>query len=210
MKDGIFKKLKDNVKNAINFQDDYIEDDEDYGDGDYDGYDDYDDAPTSSDVSGGPVNASSLNVAPYTPYTPASTQTIPLGSYSNSFSAPQSQPLGTKLDAQNASKKGSGNIYHMNEAKPTGKLKVSLFVLEDMDDARNVADCMIERNIVTICDFTKITSDEQRRVLDFLDGVKYVCNSRIENISSRIYLIVPEAAELSGDFFSQIDQDTLY
>ena len=204
MKDGLFKKLKDNVKNAINFQDDYIEDDEDYGDDDYAGYDD------ASAPQPGQVSAAPLNVAPYTPYTPSSTQTIPLGSYQNSFSAPQTNQFNSKLDAQPAPKKGSGNIYRMNEAKPTGKLKVSLFVLEDMDDARNVADCMIERNIVTICDFTKITADEQRRVLDFLDGVKYVCNSRIENISAKIYLIVPEAAELSGDFFSQIDQDTLY
>ena len=210
MKDGIFKRMKTNIKNAINFQDDYIDDNEDYGDEDYDDYDDYGTMPPAPAApQSGSVNSSPLNVAPYTPYTPTQTPAAPLGGFNSTYSAPSTGGFNSKLDAS-APKKGSGNIYRMNEAKPTGKLKVSLFVLEDMDDARNVADCMIERNIVTICDFTKITADEQRRVLDFLDGVKYVCNSRIENISSRIYLIVPEAAELSGDFFSQIDQDSLY
>ena len=98
----------------------------------------------------------------------------------------------------------------MNDAKPSQKLKVALFVLEDMDDARNVADCMIDRNVVTICDMSKLSVSEERRVLDFLDGVKYVCNSKIENISDHIYLIVPEAAELSGDFFSQVDSTSFY
>ena len=201
MKDGIFKKLKDNVKNAINLQDDYIDDDEDYGDDDYD---DFGDLNATQPAASAP----SFNAAPYTPYAPAPAPApAPSAGFQPSYSN-FNEKLGTA--PASAQKKNAANIYRMNEVKPTNKLKVSLFVLEDMDDARNVADCMIERNVVTICDFSKISSDDQRRVLDFLDGVKYVCNSRIENISPRIYLIVPEAAELSGDFFSQIDQDTLY
>lgn len=198
MKENFFKSLKDNVKNAFSFQDD-----DDY-------YDDEYVDEEAEDYADEPLNDPAPKHLPKT-----APKTAP--SYS-SYSAPSPyqaasyQPYGSNQSDQSASKgkKGNANIYSMNDAKASQKLKVALFVLEDMDDARNVADCMIDRGIVTICDMSKLSIAEERRVLDFLDGVKYVCNSKIENISDHIYLIVPEAAELSGDFFSQVDSTSFY
>ncbi len=197
MKENFFKSLKENVKNAFSFQDD-----DDYYEDDYvdEEPDDYPDEPMNEPA---PKAASK-----------AAAKSAPAYNYSApSYKAASYQPYGTTPagDAGAAkSKKNNGNIYSMNDAKPSQKLKVALFVLEDMDDARNVADCMIDRGVVTICDMSKLSVSEERRVLDFLDGVKYVCNSKIENISEHIYLIVPEAAELSGDFFSQVDSTSFY
>ena len=197
MKENFFKTLKDNVKNAFSFQDD-----DDYYEDDYveEEAEDYADEPLNE-----PAPKASPKTAPKAPAYGYGAQ--------SSFQAASYQPYGTTPAADAGSAKGkksSGNIYSMNDAKPSQKLKVALFVLEDMDDARNVADCMIDRNVVTICDMSKLSVSEERRVLDFLDGVKYVCNSKIENISEHIYLIVPEAAELSGDFFSQVDSTSFY
>ena len=61
-----------------------------------------------------------------------------------------------------------------------------------------------------LADMTKLPTESVRRVLDFLDGVKYVCKSKIEVIAEKIYLIVPEAAELSGDFFGQVDKPSFF
>jgi len=198
MKDSFLKSLKDNVKNAFSFQDEDDYYDDEYVDEENDGYVDE------------PLNEPAPKSAPK-----AAPKAAPgYASYGSpaSFQAASYQPYGTAQQESGSAKtkKNSANIYSMNDAKATQKLKVALFVLEDMDDARNVADCMIDRGIVTICDMSKLSVAEERRVLDFLDGVKYVCNSKIENISDHIYLIVPEAAELSGDFFSQVDSTSFY
>ena len=198
MKDNIFKKLTSNVKNAFTFQDE-----DEYYDDEYLDEEEEEEAVTQEPAAPKPAPKTAPKAAPsYQSY----------GTQQSAYQAASYQPYGSQSDAAagSKSKKGSGNIYNMNSAKPSQKLKVALFVLEDMDDARNVADCMIERSIVTICDMSKISVAEERRVLDFLDGVKYVCNSKIENISEHIYLIVPEAAELSGDFFSQVDSTSFY
>ena len=198
MKDNIFKKLSSNVKNAFTFQDE-----DEYYDDEYLDEEEEEEVVTQDPAAPKPAPKTAPKAAPsYQSY----------GTQQSAYQAASYQPYGSQSDAAagSKSKKGSGNIYNMNSAKPSQKLKVALFVLEDMDDARNVADCMIERSIVTICDMSKISVAEERRVLDFLDGVKYVCNSKIENISEHIYLIVPEAAELSGDFFSQVDSTSFY
>ena len=198
MKDNIFKKLTSNVKNAFTFQDE-----DEYYDDEYLDEEEEEEVVTQEPAAPKPAPKTASKAAPsYQSY----------GTQQSAYQAASYQPYGSQSDAAagSKSKKGSGNIYNMNSAKPSQKLKVALFVLEDMDDARNVADCMIERSIVTICDMSKISVAEERRVLDFLDGVKYVCNSKIENISEHIYLIVPEAAELSGDFFSQVDSTSFY
>lgn len=197
MKENFFKNLRDNVKNAFSFQDDDDYYDDDYVDEEADAY------------AGEPAEDPAPKPAPKA--APKSAPGYQAYGASSSFRAAAYEPYGSAMQQNDAkAKKNSANIYSMNDVKSTQKLKVALFVLEDMDDARNVADCMIDRGIVTICDMTKLSVAEERRVLDFLDGVKYVCNSKIENISDHIYLIVPEAAELSGDFFSQVDSTSFY
>lgn len=187
-----FDSIKDTIKKAVTISDDDdYDDDENYGDDDFDDEEEYDDAPAEKvkyDFE-----------APSTGSAYAAPEYIK-GAAGASFSSAPSTPL----------KSTSANIYKMDSVKQTKKLKVTLFVLEDMDDARNVADCMIDKGVVTLADMTKLPTESVRRVLDFLDGVKYVCKSKIEVIADKIYLIVPEAAELSGDFFGQVDRPSFF
>ena len=194
MKENFFKNIKDNLKNAFT-----VTDEDDYYD---DEYLDEEDEPIEEPVQAPApkpqpkaARSDSAGAPAYQPY----------GASQYQASAYQPYGAGGQSDSGAKGKKNAGNIYSMNDVKPAQKLKVALFVLEDMNDSRNVADCMIDRGIVTICDLSKLDTKEERRALDFLDGVKYVCNSKIESISDHIYLVVPEAAELSGDFFSQVD-----
>lgn len=195
MKENFFKNIKENLKNAFT-----VTDEDDYYDDEYlDEEEEPIEEPVQAPAPKQPRAArpESANAPSYQPYG--------AGQYQASAYQPYGAS-GSQADSGAAkSKKSAGNIYSMNDMKPSQKLKVALFVLEDMNDSRNVADCMIDRGIVTICDLSKLENKEERRALDFLDGVKYVCNSKIESISDHIYLVVPEAAELSGDFFSQVD-----
>ena len=186
MKDNYFSKIRDGIKNVFAFGDD----NEYYDDEEFDEDEEVLDEEPSASEPPKYTSSADYRTPDYTPY----------GTQFN-----QAPPKPAPAPKTKSSKKNNGNIYAMPDMKKSNKLKVSLFVLNDTDDARNVADAMIDRNIVVICDMSKISVSEERRVLDFLDGVKYVCNSIIESISEHIYLIVPEAAELSGDFFSQVD-----
>ncbi len=191
--------VKDGFKKIVNFSDeeDY-DDDENYGDDDFDD-DDYEEedyepkAPVKKKESG------------KTHYDPSSSPAYNPPEYGKNSAESAAASYGF-----NPIQKNSSNLYKMDSKPQPKKLKVTLFVLEDMDDARNVADCMIERGVVTLADMTKLPTENVRRVLDFLDGVKYVCKSKIEVIAEKIYLIVPEAAELSGDFFGQVDRPSFF
>ena len=193
MKANYLQNIKDKVKTALNFQetdDDYYDDDEEYMDDDYE-----------------EEEEEEVNIPKYNFSKPSSFDTDSFSSYGTQQAA---KPSSSASSSSYSTPKSNSNIYNMNDAKGSGKLKVTLFVLEDLEDARNVADSMKERNVVIICDMSKISVNEERRVLDFLDGVRYVCNSKLETISARLYLVVPEAAELSGDFFSQVEHPSIY
>lgn len=81
--------------------------------------------------------------------------------------------------------------------------RVVYFVLDDAEDARNIADCMIKKDAVVLADISKLSVEDANRVLNFLDGVRYICKSSIEEIGN-IHLIVPDSIELTGDFFAQV------
>lgn len=191
--------LKDGFKKAVSFSDeDDFDDDENYGDDDFDDDDDYyeEEEPVKETKK-----STSFKTKFESPSAPSAYNPPEYGQKSSS------EP---SYGFKSAPKATTSNLYKMDSKPQQKKLKVTLFVLEDMDDARNVADCMIERGVVTLADMTKLPTESVRRVLDFLDGVKYVCKSKIEVIAEKIYLIVPEAAELSGDFFGQVDKPSFF
>ena len=192
-----FDNIKSSLKNFVTLKDDDdYDDDENYGDDDFDDDDyEYDDEPVKE------KKKESEKVHYEIPSSPAYNPP----EYGKKTAEPAAAAYGFK-----PLQKNTANLYKMDSKPQSKKLKVTLFVLEDMDDARNVADCMIERGVVTLADMTKLPTESVRRVLDFLDGVKYVCKSKIEVIAEKIYLIVPEAAELSGDFFGQVDKPSFF
>lgn len=120
-------------------------------------------------------------------------------SSTNKSAKSYSEPITEKY-----TKKQGSNIYKMNNVAEAKVTKVVYFVLEDAEDARNIADCMIAKDTVVLADLNRLSSEEANMVLNFLDGVRYICKSSIEAISN-IHLIVPEAIELTGDFFDQMN-----
>lgn len=186
---GRFSDLKDKFKKATDFSDeDYVEND--YDEDEYDSEEDsYNDLKSSSNTFG---SGESFN------YDFSSHSS---NSYSNDFS---SKITGT---AKKASSEGS-NIYRMDtgasKSAPTKIDRVLFFVLEDAEDARNIADCMKKNDCVVLTDMSKISPADCNRVLNFLDGVRYICKSQIENING-LLLIVPESILLSGDFYDQVN-----
>lgn len=177
-----FTDLKDKLKKARDLSD------EDYIENDYNEEEEYESDDDSYNDQNSFGSGESFN------YDFSSNSS---NSYSNDFSS------NTSITSKRVASE-SGNIYRMDSnvsKSASSKInRVLFFILEDAEDARNIADCMKKNDCVVLTDMSKISPADCNKVLNFLDGVRYICKSQIENING-LLLIVPESVPLSGDFY---------
>lgn len=114
-----------------------------------------------------------------------------------------------KKEAPAPVKAGNANIYNINAARPANKFKLNSILLRDIYDAKNVAALMMERDTIVVVNLSLLTDDQKVRAMDFLDGAKFVTKSVFARFAENICAFVPESVELFGDFFSQIDLESL-
>ena len=193
MKGDLFNKIRNGFKSAVNFSDDeseeYYDDDEYYEDEEYED----ETYPQEEKYDSNDVYSKSYKMN---------------SRFSEYDSAPEYKTTPEYEQPRKTSRTTSGaKIYDMNSAKPQKDLNINLFVLEDLDDARNVADCMKKRNVICIAEFSRVSLKEERRILDFIDGVKYILQSKVTKIADRMYLIVPGSTILTGPFEDNFDID---
>lgn len=100
----------------------------------------------------------------------------------------------------------SSNIYNMS-SKP--KFRLSILRLERLEDAVKVADNILTGNTITLIDLRSVPRDIVRRIIDFIDGVRYTCDAKMEIVADYTYVVVPKDVELTGDLLSQIDTSNL-
>lgn len=206
MKSKLFGELKDKILRATEVDDDddafdIDEDDEEYED-------DYEDVSEESGAEDYSSDYRQDDGYSYKydseDYSQDSTTTFDYGSYS--------QPKKPSYDTGKFTKKKGTNIYQMNNSIPQA-IKVNrvvYFYLEDREDARNIADCMVAQDAVVLLDMSKLDKEDSMCVLHFLDGVKYIYKSKMETIASNVYLIVPNSIELAGDFYDQVSPGMFY
>lgn len=89
------------------------------------------------------------------------------------------------------------------------KFKLSILRLERLEDAVKVADNIMEGNIITLIDLRSVPREIVRRIIDFIDGVRYTCEAKMEIVADYTYVVVPKDVELAGDLLSQIDTSNL-
>ena len=203
MKSKLFGELKDKILRATD-----VDDDDDKFDIDDDEYDDeYEDAAEeqgTNNYSSDYKNDDYSYKYDTADYTKDDSSSYNYGSYT--------QPKKSSYDSGKFTKKKGTNIYQMNNNIPQA-IKVSrvvYFYLEDREDARNIADCMVAQDAVVLLDMSKLDKEDSMCVLHFLDGVKYIYKSKMETIASNVYLIVPNSIELAGDFYDQVSPGTFY
>lgn len=203
MKSKLFGELKDKILRATD-----VDDDDDTFDIDDDEYDDeYEDAAEeqgTGNYSSDYKNDDYSYKYDTADYTKDDSSSYNYGSYT--------QPKKSSYDSGKFTKKKGTNIYQMNNNIPQA-IKVSrvvYFYLEDREDARNIADCMVAQDAVVLLDMSKLDKEDSMCVLHFLDGVKYIYKSKMETIASNVYLIVPNSIELAGDFYDQVSPGTFY
>ena len=133
---------------------------------------------------------------------------VDVNSSSYSGSGYSSYSSGTDpVSSFDSGKASSGNLYKMGTAKP--KFKLSILRLDKLEDAVKVADNILSGSTITLVDFQHVQKDVMRRIIDFLDGVRYTCGAQMENVADYTYVVVPKDVELTGDLFNKIDTTNL-
>ena len=81
--------------------------------------------------------------------------------------------------------------------------KVVVIQFQNFDDAKDAADHLKNKKPV-VANLERLDNDTTRRVVDFLSGAVYGVAGRIQNVSSRIFLISPHNVEVTGNYQDDI------
>lgn len=186
-----FSKLRAFAKDALTSQD-YTYNDDEY----------YQEEDDSYDKAGSPFDDVSSKSTSY------SSSHSQQSSYKSTSDSSSDNSYGFKSSSASGyssySEQSTGsNIYKMSSTK--SKFRLSILRLEKLDDAVKVADEIMSGNTITLVDLRSVAKETVRRIIDFLDGVRYTCEAKMEIVADYTYVVVPKDVELSGDLFSQID-----
>ena len=139
------------------------------------------------------------------------------GTYSSSgaatvSSSPASAPMRPTFAARGTKREGHMvSIAGAASAQPQQMIVVRPVTF---GDARVIADHLRDKRPVVL-NLETTPEDVSRRLLDFLSGVAYAQDSRIEKIATKTYLITPYDVDLSGDlansdFVSGLESGSAY
>ena len=98
--------------------------------------------------------------------------------------------------------------YNMSEAeamKEADKSGNKMILLEPRaySESQQIADHLKNRNSVVV-NLKRVTSDQAKRIIDFLSGVIYAIGGSMQKIGVGIYLVTPKNVNVQG----QISEDS--
>ena len=78
------------------------------------------------------------------------------------------------------------------------KNKTILVEPRAFSEAQQIADYLKNRNQVVV-NFKRVTSDVSKRIMDFLNGIIYAIEGKMEKLGSGIVLCAPKGFEIEGN-----------
>ena len=70
---------------------------------------------------------------------------------------------------------------------------------KSFDDANTIAELLLERKAVVL-NLEGIDMSAAQRIIDFASGACYTVGGNLQKISKKIFIVVPQNMNLSGDF----------
>ncbi len=80
---------------------------------------------------------------------------------------------------------------------------------ETFENAREIADHLKDRKTVVI-NLEQTNKDIARRLLDFLSGVAYAFQGKIQKVANNTFLITPYNVGIMGDIIDELESNGLY
>jgi cell division inhibitor SepF len=87
--------------------------------------------------------------------------------------------------------------------------QVVLVKPERFETAAEIADHLRERRSV-VMNLEQANKDVARRLIDFLSGVAYALDGKIQRVAANTYIITPNSVDLVGDHFDELESSNLY
>jgi len=105
---------------------------------------------------------------------------------------------------------GNGNEYYDLKAEEAmteeGGAKMILLEPRAYSEALQIADHLKKRNTVVV-NLKRVTSDQAKRIMDFLSGTIYAIKGNIQKIGSGIFLCTPNNINVQGKITDDADKD---
>ena len=90
------------------------------------------------------------------------------------------------------------NVVGMNRSAGAGP-EVCMIMPKSFDDANTIAELLLERKAVVL-NLEGIDMAAAQRIIDFASGACYTVGGNLQKISKKIFIVVPQNMNLSGDF----------
>lgn len=82
--------------------------------------------------------------------------------------------------------------------------KVILFEPKTYDEVEDIA-AELKNHRVVVTNFQQTSSEQARRIIDFLSGVVYASDGRIQKLGPHTFLATPDHIDVSGQISEMID-----
>ena len=100
-------------------------------------------------------------------------------------------------------------FYEISEAEALaedGGAKMILLEPRAYSEAQQIADHLKKRNTVVV-NLKRVTSDQAKRIMDFLSGTIYAIKGNIQKIGSGIFLCTPNNINVQGKITDESEKD---
>ncbi len=91
----------------------------------------------------------------------------------------------------------------------TAQLQVVLVKPDKFENASEIADHLKDRRTVVI-NLEQTNKEVARRLLDFLSGVAYAFQGKIQKIATHTFIITPYNVGIMGDILDELESNGLY
>lgn len=104
----------------------------------------------------------------------------------------------------------SNEYYDISTEEATteeGGSKMILLEPRAYSEAQQIADHLKKRNTVVV-NLKRVTSDQAKRIMDFLSGTIYAIKGNIQKIGSGIFLCTPNNINVQGKITDDTEKDS--
>ena len=103
------------------------------------------------------------------------------------------------IDNLNGTEDAYYNISEEDAVKEADKTGNKMILLEPRaySESQQIADHLKKRNTVVV-NLKRVTSDQAKRIIDFLSGVIYAIGGSMQKIGVGIYLVAPKNVNVQG------------
>ncbi len=129
-------------------------------------------------------------------------RTNPFSGFGSESAAPAQSPRPARQQRE-------GRVVSINGGAGIQPTKLVLVKPERFDAAAEIADHLRDGHSI-IMNLETTPKDISRRLIDFLSGVTYALDGKIQKAAINTYVIAPKNADLSGDVTDDLESGSAY